>query len=510
MAVIKSTLPQQVDICFRVRLAMRGGTQYMILILKKINISLTIVFSLLTCACADSNSSHQTCLKSAVESAAASAQTDFVADATTQSETSDNLSLIIKVKNVAQEIQGLRQELVKAHGPFAVHLGKLTITAINSELIALQIPKGSPAIVVIKQKVAAKEILYAEPDYNTFMVEPGALDIFSDPDLTKQWAQKKIDTFDAWKTTRGDRALIVAVIDTGVDYTHKDLQHNIWRNQREIINGKDDDNNGYIDDVYGYDFSNNDNNPMSDDTGSFHGTHVAGTIAATLDNKIGGAGIAPNVKIMALKYLNQNGTGRTSDAIRAIDYAIQNGAKIINNSWGSLNRSQALQDSIEKARQSDVLFVAAAGNGDISGHGINLDKKPFYPASFSNDNVVSVAATDKNDNLTKWSNYGRALVDVAAPGANILSTRNGNTYAVLSGTSMATPAVAGVLSLIWSANPHLKYFETKKILLDTVDKIETLKTKIASAGRVNAARAVLLAINFQATSDTSLRCFSSE
>jgi subtilisin family serine protease len=362
-------------------------------------------------------------------------------------------------------------------------------------MIELTIPKQSPAIQVIEDKISSNEILYAEPNYETFLVEPSATAIFNDPSLSQQWAQSKIQSYNAWTKTKGDSSIIVAVVDTGVDYTHNDLKNSMWVNPHEIVNGIDDDHNGYVDDIYGYDFNNNDSKPMSDDSSTYHGTHVAGTIAATLNNNVGGAGVAPGVKIMALKYLNNFGSGTTSNAIRAIDYAIQNGAKIINNSWGSMNRSQALQDEIEVARLHNILFVAAAGNGDIKGNGINIDRIPFYPAGFSNDNIVSVAASDINDNLAAWSNYGLNSVDVAAPGVNIWSTRNGNTYASLSGTSMATPAVSGVLSLIWSENHNLKYAEVRKILFASVDKIDVMKNKVSAGGRVNAFRAVTMAAN---------------
>ncbi len=404
------------------------------------------------------------------------------------------VKLIVKVGNVANELQGLREELVKAHADAAGQLGKITIMALSGELISLSIPNGSPALELLEKKLANKEIVYAEPDYETFSIDPHiTTGAYNDPDLKKQWAQQKIDTYSAWRTTQGDRDVIVAVVDTGVDYTHKDLQNNMWRNEREVFNGRDDDGNGFVDDVYGYDFANGDGNPMADDAGTYHGTHVAGTIAASLDNSSGGAGIAPRVRIMALKYLGSDGSGRTSNAIRAIDYAIRNGAKIINNSWGSFGRSQALQDEIEKARRYDVLFVAAAGNGDANGNGVNLERTPFYPAAFPNDNVISVAATDINDNLARWSNYGATRVHVAAPGVSILSTRNGNSYAILSGTSMATPAVSGVLALIRSANRGLSYSQAKRALLNSVDSVYGLRTKVASGGRINAARAVQFA-----------------
>ena len=407
--------------------------------------------------------------------------------------TADNLTLNIKVRSASAYIDELRLALVAAHGPVAAQLGQIQISMINRELISLNIPRNSPAVKVIANEIDAGKILFVEEDYKTFSITPSEGGLMSAQDLVDQWPQLNVGTYEAWKTTRGSKKIIVAVIDTGVDYTHKDLSANIWKNEKEVLNGIDDDKNGFIDDIRGWDFSTNTNNPMANDPDAYHGTHVAGTIAGT-----GGTGHAPNVTIMPVKYLDSTGSGTISNAIRAIDYAVQNGAKILNNSWGSASYSQFLGEAIDRARQAGVLVVAAAGNGDSSGHGIDLNITPFYPAGYSYANVISVGASDKANNLTAWSNFGSKIVDVAAPGLGIVSTRNGNAYATLSGTSMATPLVSGVLGLIWSAKPGLSFAQVKNILLSTVDKEVPLSSKIVSAGRVNAFRAVQLAL---ATSD---------
>ncbi|MGE0725573.1 MAG: S8 family serine peptidase, partial [Alphaproteobacteria bacterium] len=285
-----------------------------------------------------------------------------------------------------------------------------------------------------------------------------------------------IDAPQAWDT-RTDAPLVVAVIDTGVDYTHPDLDANVWTNPGEVAgNGVDDDGNGYVDDVHGWDFVNNDANPI-DDHG--HGTHVAGTIGAEGDNGIGIAGIAWSVEIMALKFLNASGSGFTSGAIAALNYAVANGAKISNNSWGGGDYSQALKDAIDAAGAADHLFVAAAGN-----NGRDIDALPAYPAAYDAANVISVAATDDEDKLASFSNYGAVNADLAAPGVSILSTYRGG-YGFMNGTSMATPHVTGAAALVWAENPSLTAVEVKQILLDTVDPLAALAGKVATGGRLN-------------------------
>jgi subtilisin family serine protease len=287
-----------------------------------------------------------------------------------------------------------------------------------------------------------------------------------------------IDAPEAWDYTTGTGQTVVAVIDTGVDYNHDDLRANIWVNSGEIAgNGLDDDGNGYIDDLHGYDFANNDSNPM-DDNG--HGTHVSGTIGAVGDNSLGVVGVNWHTKIMALKFLDESGSGYLSNAIRALDYAVANGARLSNNSWGGGGYEATLGMAIARASSVGHIFVAAAGNSAS-----NNDVTASYPASYAYDNVVAVAATDQNDNLASFSNYGASTVDIAAPGVSIYSTLPGNSYGSYSGTSMATPQVAGALSLYLDANPSATASQAITALYQSADAILSLSNRVAGSRRLN-------------------------
>ncbi|MBP0018453.1 MAG: S8 family serine peptidase [Cyanobacteria bacterium SBLK] len=292
-----------------------------------------------------------------------------------------------------------------------------------------------------------------------------------------------IDAPEAWQHQKGSKSVVVAVIDTGGDYRHQDLAANTWRNTREIAgNGIDDDRNGFVDDVYGYDFRNNDGDPM-DDHG--HGTHVAGTIGAVGNNNIGVVGVNHNVSLMHLKFLGANGSGSTLDAVRAVKYATQMGADVINASFGGGGYSKALADAILQAHNAGTVFVAAAGNNRS-----NNDTRPYYPTNYTAPNVISVAATDHNDRLASFSNYGRTTVDLGAPGVNILSTTPGNRYGYKSGTSMAAPHVAGAAALLLAENPNLTPTQIKDILMKTTDSVSDLQGKTVTGGRLNLNRAL--------------------
>jgi len=286
---------------------------------------------------------------------------------------------------------------------------------------------------------------------------------------------------EAWNLFSGTSDVLVAIIDSGIDYTHDDLAANIFVNDSEIPgNGVDDDENGYIDDIRGWNFYFDINDPM-DDNG--HGTHVAGTVGAVGDNSIGIVGVNWRVKLLPLKFLSSDGFGATSDAIDAIDYAVLMGADIINASWGGTGPSQALFDSVRRAGDDGILFVAAAGN---TNPGNNNDVFPFYPASLPLPNVISVAATDHDDQLWFASNYGADTVHLAAPGVNIYSTIPGNGYAFFSGTSMAAPHVAGAAALIKGRFPEVGAIQMKGLLTDRVDVLDSLVDRVASQGRLNA------------------------
>ena len=287
-----------------------------------------------------------------------------------------------------------------------------------------------------------------------------------------------IDAPEAWDIQKGDQNLVIGVIDSGVDYNHPDLVGNIWTNPGEIAgDGIDNDSNGYIDDVRGWDFAYNDNNPMDVDG---HGTHVAGTIAGKGNNGVGVTGVAWNAKIMPLKFIDDSGSGYLSDAILAINYATAKGVKLTNNSWGGGGYSQALYDAINTAGQQGALFIAAAGND-----GTNNDIYPDYPASYNLANIISVASTTRTDGLSSFSNYGATTVDLGAPGSDIYSTLPNSSYGTLSGTSMASPHVTGAAALLWSQNPTWTAQQIKNRLMSTGDSISALNGKTVSGKRLN-------------------------
>ena len=283
----------------------------------------------------------------------------------------------------------------------------------------------------------------------------------------------------AWGGTTGSSGVIVALIDTGVDYTHPDLAANIWTNPVEVINGIDDDNNGYIDDVRGWNFVSKTNDPM-DDNG--HGTHCAGTIAAVGNNGIGIAGVTWSTKIMPLKFLDSKGSGYTSDAISAILYANKMGVPIISNSWNGNGNSQSLKEAIDA---SGAVIICAAGN-----KGENSDINPQYPAAFTSDNIISVAGSTPQDTLASFSNYGPVSVDLAAPGDKIYSTSNSGGYSYLSGTSMATPYVSGVAALLKAQSPSISTAQIKGKILNNCDVLQSFAGKVSTGGRLNAAKAL--------------------
>jgi subtilisin family serine protease/subtilisin-like proprotein convertase family protein len=291
-----------------------------------------------------------------------------------------------------------------------------------------------------------------------------------------------IDAAEAWDLHTGSGAMVVAVIDTGVNYNHPDLAGNMWHNPVEPIDGVDNDGNGLIDDHYGADYVNNDGNPL-DDNG--HGTHTAGTIGAIGNNGIGVAGVNFDVQIMALKFLNSGGSGSTTGAINSLNYAVAHGAKISNNSWGGGGFSSALNTAIANAATAGHIFVAAAGNA-----GTNNDAAPFYPASYNQPNIISVAATTSTDAKASFSNYGATSVDLAAPGVNIASTYGTSGYAYMSGTSMASPHVAGAVALVWDYHPEWTDAEVMNAIKSTVDPIPSLTNLVATGGRLNVDRAL--------------------
>jgi large repetitive protein len=292
-----------------------------------------------------------------------------------------------------------------------------------------------------------------------------------------------ISAAEAWDITTG-ADVPVAIIDTGIDYRHLDLDGNIWTNPADPIDHADNDGNGYVDDFRGIDLASGDSDPLDD---SNHGTHVAGIVGAEGNNAYGVVGVSWKTKLMALKFLDKNGEGNTADAAEAIDYAVAAGARVINASWGGPAFSQTLYQAVKRAGDHGVLFVAAAGNSAV-----NSDTSPDYPAAFDLPNVISVAASSPDDDLLYFSNYGRNSVDLAAPGEEIYSTvavKNGvSAYGTYSGTSMAAPYVSGAAALYLSRFPASTVDTVRNAILSSVDLVPALAGKTATGGRLNVAR----------------------
>ena len=333
---------------------------------------------------------------------------------------------------------------------------------------------------------------YLEPDFtinidSTTSNDPRFPDLFGMNNVgqTGGVLDADIDAPEAWDLTIGSHNNVVGVIDTGIDYNHPDLVGNVWTNPGEIAgDGIDNDTNGYVDDLHGYDFVNGDGDPL-DDNG--HGTHVSGTIGANGNNTLGVVGVNWQVQIMALKFLNASGSGAISAAISALNYATMMhnsygvNIRLTSNSWGGGAFSQAMSDAIAASGNAGMLFVAAAGNSASDN-----DTTVSYPAGYDLPNVISVAATDQNDVLASFSSYGATTVDLAAPGVNILSTTRNNTYGSMSGTSMATPHVSGVAALAWSMAPGATHLQVRDALYSGVDSVPGLIGKTATGGRLNA------------------------
>ena len=330
---------------------------------------------------------------------------------------------------------------------------------------------------------------YAELNYTlSIALEP------DDPDYSLLWglnntgqsggtADADIDAPEAWDITTGSADVIVGIIDTGVNYNHQDLIANMWTNPGEIPgDGKDNDNNGYIDDIHGINAITNSGDPMDD---HYHGSHTAGTIGATGWNE-GVVGVNWRVSIAACKFLNAGGSGSTSGAIKCFNYFNQlradgHNVLVTNNSWGGGPFSQSLKD----AMAGDILHTAAAGNGGSDGVGDNNDTSPHYPSNYDLPNIISVAATDRKDNYAGFSNFGQNSVDLAGPGVSIRSTVLANGYGTISGTSMATPHVAGGAALVWSAFPAMTALQVKAAILAGVDSVADNKKPTLTDGRLN-------------------------
>lgn len=355
---------------------------------------------------------------------------------------------------------------------------------------------GDLILVESTDSVHAKDSLKSlQEDSRVDYVEPD-LELELTPSATRTpndlknslWALRKgsgvdIDAPEAWSKTVGSRSgPIIAVLDTGVDVSHPDLAANIWTNTREIPgNGRDDDGNGVVDDVHGYDAYYDDGEPEDKDG---HGTHCAGTIGAVGNNGRGVVGVNWQARIMPIKIFNNNDKPRTSTSamLRGISYAGRHGARITSNSWGGPGRSRSVERAFQKSK---AFHLMAAGNDSQDN-----DDKPHYPSNYSVSNSLAVASITRSGKLSSFSNYGKETVDIAAPGSSIYSTVPGGGYGYKSGTSMATPHVAGVAGLALTLNPRLSNSQLKSALLSSVQPVSGLQEKVASGGWVNADRAL--------------------
>jgi len=331
------------------------------------------------------------------------------------------------------------------------------------------------------------------------LIKDDSIAVVNDPFYTRNWGIKASSASQAWQIEKGNKNVVVAVIDTGVDVFHEDLKNSLWRNSGEIgldkngnakeTNGIDDDGNGYIDDVHGWNFADN-TSKLKDING--HGTHIAGIIAASDNNKKGSAGIAPNVSIMVVKYYGsdlKNSTEPLEASLKSLRYAIDNGATIINYSGGGEGFVAQEKRLLKEADEKGIIVVAAAGN-----KAKNTDRQPFYPASYKLNNIISVTSIDKNNNLTKSSSYGANNVDLAAPGEKIYSTLPGNKYGFLTGTSQATAFVTGAVSLMKSRFPKMNMKEIKNKLIAATRLVASLSKNVSSSGVLDVANCLLSTI----------------
>ncbi|OGC08963.1 hypothetical protein A2V82_16300 [candidate division KSB1 bacterium RBG_16_48_16] len=391
---------------------------------------------------------------------------------------------------------------------------------LNTDFRKIKFAKTRQVESAVQTLQSLPEVEYAEPNYIYY-----ALNTPNDPSFGELWglentgqsgglAGADISAVQAWDVTTGSDQVVVGIVDTGIDYQHEDLAANIYKNPGEDAwanpndptsgNGIDDDGNGKVDDWMGWNFIDETNIAKDD---NMHGTHVAGTVGAVGSNGKGVVGINWKVKLVPLKFLDYEGSGTTEDAIEAIIYAADLGAKVLNNSWGGGAYSQALLDAIKYANEKGVLFVVAAGND-----GTNNDVTPTYPANYNVENVVSVAASDRADQRALWgsggdggddcgfncssamaatpgSNYGPKTVHLAAPGKEIYSSVPGG-YRTLSGTSMATPHVVGAVALLLARNPSLTAVQLKQVLMNSVDVLPAFEKTVISGGRLNVAAAL--------------------
>lgn len=408
--------------------------------------------------------------------------------------TFDPTSVLVKFRDGATPAQ-------VAAGLATVNGRVIKTWALVPGLYHVALPTGTSvpqALASLRAHAAAtRTIDFAEPDLIYKLIATP-----NDPGFAQLWGMNNtgqtvngdpgvagadIDANLAWDVTTGSSAVVVGIADSGIRATHEDLAANRWTNPGEIAgNNVDDDSNGYIDDVWGWDFWNNDRDP-TDDNG--HGTHTAGTVGAVGNNGRGVAGVAWTVRLAGLKIGSRSGSVSSSAGISAINYCVGKGIRVSNHSWGGTGFSSSFDLAVTNARTAGHLLVCAAGNSNI-----NNDVTPFYPASYAQDNIIAVASVDNNDARSSFSNFGATRVDLGAPGSTILSTyinRNSNTtYAYLSGTSMAAPHVTGVAALVWTVNPTWTYSDVRTKILSTVRPTASMNGRTVTGGVLNANNAV--------------------
>jgi serine protease len=411
--------------------------------------------------------------------------------------------IVVKLRAGVRPGEGadsMAEEIVRTPGA----RGELLTERRQNGVRLIHLNRGISVEDAVRRAKEDPRVEFAEPDYFVYAMDT----VPNDPFFSQMWGLSpagcsfcdpgqqtpNIDATKAWDTTTGSDDVVAVVLDTGAQLQHEDLSANAWVNPGEIPgNGVDDDGNGFVDDVNGWNFFDGNNTTYVDALQDFHGTHVAGSIGAVGNNGIGVTGVAWHVKIMSLKFLGgTQGKGSTSNAIKGIYYAIDMrnrgvNVRVINASWGGGKESQSLRQAIADANSAGILFVCAAGNA-----GANIDEEPDFPAAYSIDspNTVSVAAINLGGSLASFSNFGHNSVSVAAPGVSIFSTYPG-TYATLSGTSMATPHVSGIAVLIWSHEPSLTPAEVKQRIVDTSEPLPSLVSILARSGRANAYDALM-------------------
>lgn len=378
--------------------------------------------------------------------------------------------------NQKNNVDSMKKLFVKEKKSFDKKLKEELIDTSIHNIYKLSLPQDSDIKKIAEEYKKLSNIEYAEPNYIYYIST-----LPNDVDYAQQWAHQNMESELAWDIETGNSGITIAVIDTGVEWNHPDLAANIWNNSDEIINGIDDDNNGFIDDIRGWDFVNNDANPIDDEG---HGTHVSGIAAAVSNNSIGVAGMCWNCRIMPVKSLDSSGQGSSEDAADAIIYAANNSANILSMSFVGYTYSNLIKDALDYAYSKGVVLIAAAGNENAD----NLS----YPAGY--DNVISVSAINNTNSKAYFSNYG-GWVDIAAPGVDILSTYHG-LYIRETGTSMAAPYVSGVAALLLSKDPTLSQEEIREIIKNSAKPINS--PSYMGYGRINAYNAFFIDLNLNA------------